>query len=194
MRKLKKRMSNQKKWHRDYYAGEALWFGIACIGCAFYFFAPTLFTTEKSLIEKRGKIENVNAFYTQVSSEGHKSVKSELLLNLENDTRKYKLAKNIEQSWNNEKYELIEKELKKAGNAIVWIKKSEQSVMEPEVFQIATGENQVLYDMDDVKSELKFLFPFMIVMGLIGIGIYANHKFPNRIKSLIGKKPAHNKA
>ncbi len=185
-------MINQKKWHKDYYARKALWFGIACIGCAFYFFAPTLFTTEKALIEKRGKIENVKAFYTQVSSRGHKSVKSELLLKLENDTRKYKLAKNIEQSWNNKKYELIEKELKKAGNAIVWIKESEQSFMEPEVFQIATAENQILYDMDDVKSELKFIFPFLIVMGLIGIGIYANHKFPNRIKSWIGKKPAHN--
>ncbi|EAS19458.1 hypothetical protein BBFL7_00003 [Flavobacteria bacterium BBFL7] len=185
-------MDSKKKWWKDYYAGKLLWFGIACIGCAFYFFAPTLFTTEKSLIEKRGKVENVKAFYTRVSSRGHKSVKSELILNLENDQRNYKLAKNIEQSWNNEKYELIEKELKKSGKAVVWIKESEKSEMEPEVFQIATGENNILYDMDDVKSELKFLFPFLIIMGLLGIGLYLNHKYPNRIKSLMGKKPAHN--
>ena len=185
-------MDSKKKWWKDYYAGQSLWFGIACIGCAFYFFAPTLFTTEKSLIEKRGKVENVKTFYTSVSSRGHKSVKSELILNLENDKRNYKLAKNIEQSWNNEKYELIEKELKKSGKAVVWIKESENSKMEPEVFQIATGEKNILYDMDDVKSELKFLFPFLIIMGLLGIGLYLNHKYPNRIKTLIGKKPAHN--
>ena len=187
-----KQMNSKKKWRKDYYAGQLLWFGIACIGCAFYFFAPTLFTTEKSLIEKRGEVENVKAFYTRVSSKGHKSVKSELILNLKNDTRNYKLAKNIEQSWNNEKYELIERELKKSGKAIVWIKESEQSEMEPEVFQIATGENNILYDMNDVKSELKFLFPFLLIMGFFGIGVYLNHKYPNRIKSLMRKKPAHN--
>ena len=65
--------------------------------------------------------------------------------------------------------------------------------MEPEVFQIATGENNVLYDMDDVKTELKFLFPFLLIMGFFGIGVYLNHKNPNRIKSLMSKKPAHNK-
>ena len=185
-------MSSQKKWRKDYYSGQLLWFGIACIGCAFYFFAPTLFTTKDSLIEKSGNVENVKAFYTRVSSRGHKSVKSELILNLKNDKRNYKLAKNIEQSWNNAKYELIEKELKKSGKAIIWIKKSEQSNNEPEVYQIATGENNILYDMNDVKSELKFLFPFLIIIGLFGIGVYVNHKYPNKIKRLIAKKPAHN--
>jgi len=180
-------MNSKKKWHKEYYAQKGLWFGIACIGCAFYFFAPTLFTSKKSLIERSGDVENVKAFYTQVSSRGHKSVKSELILNLQNDKRNYKLGKNIEQSWNNEKYELIETELKKSGKAIVWIKRSEQSNIEPEVFQIATGENNVLYDMDDVKSELKFLFPFLLVMGFFGIGLYLSHKYPNRIKKLIKK-------
>ena len=185
-------MDSKKKWYKEYYSQRSLWFGIACIGCAFYFFAPTLFTSERSLIETSGKVENVKAFYTQVSSRGHKSIKSELILKLQNDKRNYKLAKNIEQNRNNEKYELIEKELKKSGKAIVWIKKSEQSDMEPEVYQIATGERNILYDMDDVKSELKFLFPFLLIMGFFGIGVYLNHKYPNRIKSLIGKKPAHN--
>lgn len=178
-------MDSKKKSTKDYYAGDLVVFGISCLVFALFFLAPTLFTSEKSLIEKRGKVEKVKAFYTRVGSKGHKSVKSELILNLENDTRNYKLAKNIEQRWNNEKYELIEKELKKSGKAIVWIKKSEQSDMEPEVFKIATGENEVLYDMDDVKSELKFLFPFLIVLSIFAIGFYLNNKYPKRIKSLI---------
>ncbi len=180
-------MDRNNKSHKEFFANALLGVGIACISGAFYF-APTLFATHKSLIENSGKVENIKAFYTQVSSRGHESVKSELILNLQNDKRNYKLAKNIEQSWNNQKYELIEKKLKESGKAIVWIKKSEQSDMEPEVFQIATGENTVLYDMDDVKSELKFLFPFLLIMGFFGIGVYINHKYPNRIKSLIGKK------
>ncbi|MGY5353442.1 hypothetical protein [Wenyingzhuangia sp. IMCC45467] len=182
----------QRSWEKNYYAGRLLWFGIACIGCAFYFFAPTLFTSEKSLIKTSGNIENVKAFYTQVSSKGHKSIKSELFLKIENDQRNYKLAKNIGQSRNNEKYEFIEKELKKSGKVNVWIKKSQQSNIEPEVFQITTGENKVLYDMDDVKSELKFLFPFLLLIGIFGIGVYVNHKYPNRIKNIMKKKPTHN--
>jgi hypothetical protein len=182
-----------RKWEKNYYATKLLWFGISCIVCAFYFFAPTLFTTKNSLIEINGEIQNVNTFYTQVSSKGHKSVKSELLLKLENDKRTYKIFKNIEQSWSNEKYELIKKRLKKSGKAKVWIKENQQSKIEPEVFQIATGENDILYDMNDVKSELRFIFPFLLIMGVFGIGVYVNHKFPNPIKDLIRKKPTHNK-
>jgi hypothetical protein len=182
----------QRNWEKNYCARKLLWFGIACIVCAFYFFAPTLFTSEKSLIRTSGNVENVKAFYTRVSSKGHKSIKSELFLKIENDKRDYKLAKNIGQSRNNEKYEFIEKELKKSGKTNIWIKKSQQSNIEPEVFQITTGENKVLYDMDDVKSELKFLFPFLLIMGFFGIGVYVNHKYPNRIKNLMGKKPKHN--
>ncbi|WP_299537411.1 hypothetical protein [Ulvibacterium sp.] len=181
-------MNSNKKWHKDYYAEKALWFGIACIGYAFYFFAPTLFTLENSLIETSGKVDNVRTLYTQVSSRGHKSVKSELILKLENDQRNYKLGKNIEQSWTNEKYELIKKELKKSGKAIVWIKKSNQTDLEPEVFQIANGEKEILLDIDEVKAELKWLFPFLIVMGLFMIGIYFNHKYPERFKTLFTKK------
>jgi hypothetical protein len=177
---------NENKWHKNYYARQLLWFGIACIGSAFYFIAPTLFTMKRSLIETNGKIVIVETVYTKVSSSrGHKSVKSELILILENDNRIYRLVKNIEQSWNNKKYELIEKELKKSGKAIVWIKGNQQSKKEPVVFQIATGENNVLYDMNDVKSELKFLFPFLLIIGFFGIGVYINHKYPNSIKNLI---------
>jgi hypothetical protein len=184
-----KRKIERKNWLKEYYKGILLWYGIACIGCAFYLFAPTLFTSEKSLIETDGKIQNVRTFYTQVSSKGHKSVKSELILKLENDERIYKLTKNIEQSWYNEKYELIEKKLKKSGKAIVWIKKSQQSDIDPVVFQIATGENEFLFDIDDAKSELRIIFPFLLIMGFFGIGVYINYKYSNRIKTLIVRKP-----
>ena len=83
-----------RKWEKNYYATKLLWFGISCIVCAFYFFAPTLFTTKNSLIEINGEIQNVNTFYTQVSSKGHKSVKSELLLNLTDSSSRLNM-KNI---------------------------------------------------------------------------------------------------
>ncbi|WP_422862079.1 hypothetical protein [Flagellimonas sp. W118] len=57
----------KKKRRKDYYARRLLWFGISCVGCAFYFFAPTLFTGQESLIEKSGEIEVVKTLYSQVS-------------------------------------------------------------------------------------------------------------------------------
>lgn len=42
--------------------------------------------------------------------------------------------------------------------------------------------------MDDVKSELLWLFPFLIVMGLLGLGIYFHYKYPDHFKTLFGKK------
>ena len=185
-------MKTNKKWWKDFYAQQALWFGIACIGCAFYFFAPTLFTTENSLIERNGQIEFVQTYYNQVSSRGHKSIKSELRFSIKNDNKTYVIFKNIEQSRRNEKYERIKNKLNNSSKVAVWIKKNEQTDAQPKVFRIANGQEEVLYDMDDVKSELKFLFPFLLIMGFLGIGLYLNHKYPTHIKKLIGKKPAHN--
>ncbi|WP_422862078.1 hypothetical protein [Flagellimonas sp. W118] len=115
-----------------------------------------------------------------------------MILKLKNDKRKYKLGKNIEQSRYNKKYELVKNELKKSGKAIIWIKKTDISEMEPQVFQIATGERNILYDMEDVKSELKFLFPLMLILGFFGIGVYLNHKYPDNVNRIFGKKPVAN--
>lgn len=163
--------------------GEVLWGGITCLFSAFYFLAPTLFTSENSLIERTGQVEEVSAFYTEVSSRGNKSLKSQLVLKLQDDNRSYKLAKNIGKNLKNENFERIEQELKKSGNAIVWIKKSERLDLEPEVFQIATGEKEMLHNLEDTKYELKWLFPFLIIMGLLMIGIYYHHKYPEHFKS-----------
>jgi len=35
-----------------------------------------------------------------------------------------------------------------------------------------------------VKSELYWLFPFFIVMGLFNLGIYFNHKYPDHFKKI----------
>lgn len=181
---FKKNSAGQReKWYKNYYAIKLFWFGITSIVCAFYFFAPTLFTSQDSLTEKYGKVVFVKTFYSEVKSQGHKSVKSQLILKLENDRRIYRLIKNIGKTRYNEKYELIEKKIKKVGKVIISIKKSEEEYKEPRVFQLAINKNNILYDMDDVKSELRFIFPFMLIIGCFGVGIYINHKYPILFKN-----------
>ena len=59
---------NKKLWWKNHYAEECLVFGICCILCSFYFFAPTLFTFKNALISKSGEIKEVETYYVQVSS------------------------------------------------------------------------------------------------------------------------------
>ncbi|MBU2940569.1 hypothetical protein KO494_13560 [Lacinutrix sp. C3R15] len=91
---------------KAYYAEKGLFVGITSIICAFYFFAPTLFTFKSSLIEQSGKIENLNTHYTEVeSSRGSKSIKSELKFSLNSTHNYYVLMKNIGHSSYNERFE-----------------------------------------------------------------------------------------
>jgi len=170
-------MNKKKKSSKEDYAGRALWIGVACIFGAFYFIAPTLFTTEKSLIKRNGKIDFVETYYSQVSSRGYNSIKSELKFAIENDNRKYVIFKNIEQKRTNEKYERIKNNLNNSGRVAVWIKENEKSSVQPKVFRIVNGQNEILYNMDDVKSELKFAFPILLIFGVFNIGLYLNHKY-----------------
>ena len=167
---------------KGHYAREAFVFGITSIFCAFYFFAPTLLTSKSSLIEQKGNVIYIKTSYIPVESNGAKSIKARLVIRLENDPKFYIIFKNIGSDYTYELYEEIEDRLDKSGSASVWIRESELKEIEPKVFQIATGTGSIIYDMDDVKSELRYIFPFLIVCGFFGIGMYVHYKYPKLIK------------
>ena len=62
-------------------------------------------------------------------------------------------------------YEDIKKALSNSNAVKVWIKKSELEKWSPEVFQIEKNDGIILFDINDTKSELYFLFPFLMVLG-----------------------------
>ena len=49
--------------------------------------------------------------------------------------------------------------------AKIWIRKSEESSSEPNIFQIANEKDEILYDIKDAKSLSKFGF-----IGAFGLG------------------------
>ena len=99
--------------NKAYYAERGLFVGIASIICAFYFFAPTLFTFKSSLIKQNGEIRNLKTYYTRVeSSRGSKSIKSELKFTLNSTQSIYVLMKNIGQSKFDERFENLDNQLK----------------------------------------------------------------------------------
>ncbi|WP_262732381.1 hypothetical protein [Gaetbulibacter sp. NE] len=164
--------------NKVYYAEKGLYVGITAIICAFYFFAPTLFTFKSSLIEQNGEIENLKTFYTQVEdSRGSKSIKSELKFTLNSTQSIYILMKNIGQSRYYERFEKLEKQLKKSERATVWIKKNQKEDYKPIVFQIADRNGKILYDFEESKSHSKFGFRISIGLGIFGIGLYLRHRY-----------------
>ncbi|MEZ4853868.1 hypothetical protein [Flavobacterium sp.] len=178
---------------KAYYAEKGLFVGITAIICAFYFFASTLFTFKSSLIEQSGEIGNLKIYYTRVeSSRGSKSIKSELKFTLNSTQSIYVLMKNIGQSRFNQRFENLEKQLKKSERATVWIKKSQKDEYNPTVFQIADRNGEIIYDFSESKSHSRFGFLISFGLGIFGIGLFIYHKYSNRIKSFYGKKPAHN--
>ena len=171
--------------NKAYYAKRGLFVGITSIICAFYFFAPTLFTFKSSLIEMNGEVENLKTHYTSVeSSRGSKSIKSELKFTLNSTQSFYVLMKNIGQSRYNERFEKLKKQLKKSELATVWIKQSQKEEYKPTVFQIADRNGKIIYDFDESKSHSRIGFFISFGFGLFGIGIYLRHKY--------WRKPAHN--
>ncbi|MCV6630220.1 MAG: hypothetical protein OIF50_10205 [Flavobacteriaceae bacterium] len=178
---------------KAYYAEKGLFVGITSIICAFYFFAPTLFTIKSSLIEQNGEIENIQTHYTRVESRGSKSTKSELKFTLNSTQNIYVLMKNIGQSRYNERFEKLERQLKKSERATIWIKKSQKEEYKPTVFQIADRNGEIIYDFNESKSHSRFGFLILFGLGIFGIGLFINHKFSDRIKKFVRKKPAFNK-
>ena len=169
---------------KAYYAEKGLFVGITSIICAFYFFAPTLFTFKSSLIEQNGEIGNLKIYYTRVEgSRGTKSIKSELKFTLNSTQSIYVLMKNIGQSRFNERFEKLENELKKSEIATVWIKESQKEEYKPTVFQIADRNGKILYDFEESKSHSKFGFRLSIGLGIFGIGLYLRHKFRKKASS-----------
>ena len=172
---------------KAYYAEKGLFVGITGIICAFYFFAPTLFTFKSSLITESGEIDNVKIFYNQVKgSRGGKSTKSELKFTMGSSKSIYVLMKNIGQNRYNDRFEKLKKELENSGKATVWIKKTEQNEFKPTVFQIADRNEKIIYDFDESKSHSRFGFLISFALGIFGIGLWLRHKY--------WKKPAHNNA
>ncbi|MEP3836452.1 MAG: hypothetical protein ABJM36_02340 [Algibacter sp.] len=79
---------------KAYYAEKGLFVGITSVACAFYFFAPTIFTFKSSLIEINGEISELNTYYSRVESyRGSSSIKSELQFTLNSIQSIYVLKK-----------------------------------------------------------------------------------------------------
>ena len=140
--------------------------GLFLIGLAFYFFTPILFTPKSALLERTGKVEKIKIDYNWVKAyRGGTSVRCELKIFLERDKNKYSIFENIGQSTFHSKFEKIKSKLRPNQLAKIWIRKSEKSSSEPNIFQIANEEDEILYDIKDAKSLSKFGF-----IGAFGLG------------------------
>ena len=83
-------------------------------------------------------------------------------------------------------YENIKTALLNSKMIKVWIKKTHSEKWNPVIFQLENDDGTIIYDMNDAKSELYFLFPFMIILGLFSTSIFLRHRYPKKFKKIIG--------
>ena len=130
----------------------------------------TIWTPKSSLIPLKGILQSCDTYVTPVSSTSRygyeaKSQKAELIFYLNEHRKKFALMKNIGSDYRNEEYEDIKSKLTRADSVTVWVKKSEVSYWEPQVFQIETDRGTVL-DFQTVRFKERPLTAFLLLMGL----------------------------
>lgn len=144
--------------------------GVFLIFLAFFFFSSKLFTSKDLLVQKSGEIEKINIHYQQVkSSRFSGGTKCTLLISLKNDKRIYSILKNIGGQRVCYEFETIRVNLESYKSAKIWIRRSEVKSVRPNVFQIANGADDILYDFEDAKSLSKHGFIGAFSLGLLFI-------------------------
>jgi hypothetical protein len=146
----------------------------------------TIWTPKTSLTPLKGTIQSCHTYVTPVSSKNRygyeaKSQKAELIFYLHEHKKKFALMENIGSNYRNKEYEEIKSKLNRVDSVTVWVKKSELSYWEPQVFQIETERGTVL-DFQTVRFKDRPLTVFLLLMGL-GCVIFPIYAFYPRLFS-----------
>ena len=100
-----------------------------------------------------------------------KSHKSELIFKLNEYNQEYYLTENVGEHYVDDKYEAILKGLRNADTVSVWIKKNEENVFQPHIFQIDSDQKTLLeFSHLHLKNNLTAIFIFII--GILNILLY----------------------
>lgn len=151
---------------RNFKFGFHFFVGVIFICFAFYLCGPVLFTSKGELIERNGQIKTANIEYPRVRSRGMVSTKCELSIDLEGDIRRYSIFKNIGQKKKYPKFEDLKNKLRTSQSVSVWINKSEESKLEPNVYRIINQDDKILYSIKDAKALSLIVFTIACLFGL----------------------------
>jgi hypothetical protein len=145
-----------------------LLFGIVLTGVGIYPVSK-IWINKSDLIHLKGRLGSARTYVSMVFSESSRypnrttrSQKSELIFHLKEYEQEYYLAEYIGDHYINEDHEAILKGLREADSVSVWIRKNEEHVWRPQIFQID----------NDVATLLPFkhLHVNPATVFLIGIG------------------------
>ena len=157
----------------------AIFFGI---GLILIVFGATQFSsfwiTEADLTRINGTLDKARTYTfwefdenRRISKEIRKSHKSELIFQLKEYTQEYYLAENIGDRSVDGKYEDILRGLKKADSLFVWVKKTDENIWHPQIFQI-DGDDTTLLKLHHLHIENNPAVMVMLVVGIFLIIIF----------------------
>jgi len=174
---------------RKHYEFSIIGFGIALIFMTLHFNLENLLTTQSSLIEITGTVQNSDVIVQRVSSRGRLgytrySRKATLYFRLNGDDRLFKLFENVGQDYSHEEYDRISAQLKRSNNVSIWINKNQADEHEPKVFQIDIDDRTVV-DFQTIKHEHSGSFIFMLFLGSLSVALGLYSKHPKQFRKLL---------
>lgn len=161
---------------KKYYLHKLFLVSIVILIGAFYLNFDLLRTSRSSLEPLQGKIKKSQIILEDLDNGSRKAT---LLFSINGHQKLFRLIKNIEHNYTDQKYTEISRQLKSSKEVTVWIPKSKKGVFYPKVFQIDIDGKTVL-DFASLKKESLMLFTFMIILGVSGLLFAVKNLYPKK--------------
>lgn len=177
-----------------FYRNSLIVLGIGLFMCAFYLNLDYLIATHNNSSIVNGRINSSEVIIENVSSTsryGYKSnsQRANLLFSLKESNDFYLLRENIGQNYSSPKYNRIHRNLRRADNISILVRRSLFDSSKLIVFQIK-ADGITLLHFNEIKYKHSGIFIFLILMSVISISLGLFLKYPKKFKKLFLK--SHN--
>jgi hypothetical protein len=169
----------KENWWKRYHQNRILIFGILLTVLGVYELQDS-FVIKSRLKELKGTLRTADTYLSSNTDRyGHSSQKSELIFYLNEFKKKFYLAHNIGESYDDRDYDNILSQLNSADSISVWVKPGNIEDYQPKIFQISSNK-KIILALNDVSGETGFLTMFLLLVGIGSILFYLYIRFPER--------------
>lgn len=164
-----------------------LLFAIAPLAIAYISFHH-IWTFKSDLIPLKGVLSSANVYHElKEGRRGSKSNVYELIFYIVPFDKKFTQKEAFDEYTHSQKYHHMKLSLEKVDSVTVWIRKDEMNEYDPEVYELYAGTLPLL-TISDIKTENRWIFISMLVLGLAGLSLAAyDIIYPE--KGLLSHKP-----
>lgn len=172
---------------KEFYRNCLIVLGVVLFAGAFYLNLDYLIATQNNSSTVNGNLNTSEVIIEKVSSTGRfgyksKSQRATLLFSLKESDEFYLLRENIGQNYSSPKYNRIHRNLRRADNISILVRRSLFDSSKLIVFQIK-ADGITLLSFNEIKYKHSGIFVFLIFMSFISISFGLYLKYPDKLKN-----------